>query len=274
MGRVFKNCLEMIKEIDRDLKVCGLTVPVKHYQNKKLVGENQLTKELIGVSFLISKPLVKRKEMLEFIFKEDANRIEKYCMQEHADRTSRRPLNPGNSYKIRKDMWHKFLTNPEKCDICHGNKVILGAERKQETCWSCDGAGEIQKFDYTYAERMSWQLSNAIDALIEDKHTRQALIQVFQANPDSGLYGGNTRIPCSVDYQILIRNNRVHVIYHMRSNDYFGHFPIDIWLAAELLQWFKSNLEPHYPFLKTGSLTYFCGSLHAYKWDIDKWVIY
>ena len=43
MPRIFKDCLEMVQEMDRELKVSGITVPVKHYQNKELVGENQNT---------------------------------------------------------------------------------------------------------------------------------------------------------------------------------------------------------------------------------------
>ena len=58
MARIFKDCLEMVQEMDRELKVSGITVPVKHYQNKELVGENHNTKELIGVNFIISKPSI------------------------------------------------------------------------------------------------------------------------------------------------------------------------------------------------------------------------
>ena len=40
----------MIREMDRELKVSGITVPVNHYQNRELSGDDRLTKELIGVS--------------------------------------------------------------------------------------------------------------------------------------------------------------------------------------------------------------------------------
>jgi len=242
--RIFKDNYEMIKEIDRELLVQGITVPIKHYQNKKLSGDDKNTKELIGVSFCISKPLQKRYEMLEFIFKEDAKKIEKYCIQEHEDRISRVPSNPGNSYKIRQDMWQKFMVDNES------------------------------KFDYTYSERMFWQLDNILKTIREDKHTRQAHMQIFNAEVDLKKTGGDTRIPCSVDYSFLIRNNRLHTIYHMRSNDYYGHFPIDIWLAAELGKWMTDELKEDYPELKSGMLTYFANSLHAYQWDLKQHVVF
>ena len=241
--RIFKNCLEMIKEMDRELYQSGITVPVKHYQNKKLFGDEKNTKELIGVSFVITRPLNMRKEMLDFIFAKDGDRIEEYCIQEHKDRTGVIGLNPGESYKIRQDMWQKFMIDNNT------------------------------KFDYTYSERMHWQFDNIVKALKADKHTRQAVLQVFQCEDDNAKFGGDSRIPCSLNYQFLIRNNRLHIIYHMRSNDYFGHFPIDIWLAAELLPEMIARLSV-YPDLKPGSLTYFAGSLHAYQWDLKNWVIY
>lgn len=38
MGRIFKDCFEMIREMDRELKVSGITVPVNHYQTKNSAG--------------------------------------------------------------------------------------------------------------------------------------------------------------------------------------------------------------------------------------------
>jgi len=241
--RIFKDCEEMIREIDRELLVQGITVPVKHYQNKKLEGKNRNTKELVGVSFTISKPLKGRANMLRFIFKDDAKRIEKYCRQEFKDRTSKKPLNPGRSYKIRKDIWQKFMVEDET------------------------------QFDYTYSERLYWKWQKAVDTLLEDRHSRQCVVNIFRPG-DLHRTGGDTRIPCSVDYSFMIRNNRLYCIYHMRSNDYFAHFPIDIWLAAESIHYMTLQLRVKYNNLKKGSLIYFCNSLHAYNWDLSKWVVF
>ena len=117
MARIFKDCLEMIREMDRELKVSGITVPVKHYQNQELTGENQNTKELLGVNFVISKPWLKKREMLDFLFKDEAQRIEDYCIQEIKDRVDRRRLNPGNSYKIRMDLWQKLMSKGKRDEI-------------------------------------------------------------------------------------------------------------------------------------------------------------
>ena len=52
----------MIREMDRELKVSGITVPVNHYQNQELSGDDRLTKVLIGVSFVMSEPYLRSEE--------------------------------------------------------------------------------------------------------------------------------------------------------------------------------------------------------------------
>lgn len=247
MARIFKNCFEMIQEMDRELKVAGLTVPVQHYQNQKLEGENQNTKELIGVNFIISKPYLCRDEMLKFMFKDEAEKIKEYCEVEFKDRIDRTGLNPGNSYKVREDLWQKLMSR--------------------------DHEG---KFDYTYSERINYrgQLDNVIKTLRDDKHSRRSMIMIF--SPDDTVYsmGFHTRIPCSISYQFLIRNNKLFVLYYIRSNDYFKHFAIDICLTSMIQEYVCEQLRDIYPDLKVGPLNYYAGSFHAYNEDLSKWVIY
>jgi len=247
MARIFKNCLEMIQEMDRELKVSGITVPVEHYQNQILVGENKNTKELIGVNFIITKPFLMKKEMLDFVFKEESDKIEKYCETEILDRVNPLGLNPGNSYKIRLDLWQKFM---------------------------CKKDGE--KFDYTYSERINWrnQLDHSINALKDDKHTRRAMLMLFFPEDTMNSAGFETRVPCTVSYQFLIRNNKLIILYYIRSNDYFNHFAIDIWLTHALQNYVLDKLKDIYPELKCGSLNYYAGSFHAYNEDLSNWVIY
>lgn len=241
MTRHFRNCEEYIKEIDRELFQSGIKVDVKHYQDKNLEGDDRYTKEIIAVSACINKPLVKRKEMLQYIFGNEADRIEQYCIQEFKDRISPVPLNPGESYKIRPDMWMNFLH---------------------------DG-----KFSYTYSERLYDKWPEIIACLKQDKHSRQAVMQVFFPE-DTAKHSNNTRIPCSCQYQYLIRNDQLHCIYTIRSNDYFGHHPIDIWLAAESIKYLVEQLKSTYPSLETGKLYYQAGSLHAYNWDLKERLLF
>lgn len=247
MARIFKDCFQMVQEMDRELKVSGITVPVKHYQNKELSGEDRNTKELVGVNFIISKPWLGKREMLDFIFKGESQKIEDYCKAELKDRVDRSMVNPGNSYKIREDLWQKLMSR--------------------------DHEG---RFDYTYSERINkfLQLDKAISALKEDMNTRRAMVMVFHPEDTIHSAGFQTRIPCSISYQFLIRNNKLMVLYYIRSNDYFKHFAIDIWLTEALQSYVLGELKSTYPDLKEGSLNYYSGSLHAYNEDLSNWVIY
>ena len=235
--------------MDRELKVSGITVPVKHYQNQELTGENQNTKELLGVNFVISKPWLKKREMLDFLFKDEAQKIEDYCIQEIKDRVDRRGLNPGNSYKIRMDLWQKLMSK---------------------------GKRDVDQFDYTYSERINYvrQLDNAIAALKDDIHTRRAMIMIFQPEDTMESMGYQTRIPFSISYQFLIRNNKLMILYYIRSNDYFKHFAIDIWLTHAIQEYVCQQLQGTYPGLKVGPLNYYAGSFHAYNEDLSNLVIF
>lgn len=248
MARIFRDCFDMIREVDRELKVSGITVPIKHYQNIELQGEEQLTKELIGVNFVITRPGDKIPDMLRFVFGDEAETIMQYCISELQDRMSPLPLNPGNSYKIRMDLWQKLMSRDKE-----------------------------GKFDYTYSERINLannQFENAFNALVEDEHSRRAMVMVYTPEDTKDAMGAATRIPCSISYQFLIRNNKLMVVYYIRSNDYYKHFPIDIVLTSLMQKEMRVRLQAIYPSLKLGSLTYFAGSLHAYKSDLDKHVVF
>lgn len=247
MARIFNNCFDMIREMDRDLKVSGITVPVKHYQNITLEGDSQLTKELIGVNFIITHPMEGQKAMLKFMFpEEEANTIEHYCQVELQDRFNG-PLNPGNSYKIRMDLWQKLMS------------------RNREG-----------KFDYTYSERIATvnQVENVIEALKDDINSRRAMLMIFTPSDTLHSKGAVTRIPCSISYQFFIRNDKLFVLYYIRSNDYYKHFPVDIIMTALMQKTILERLTATYPRLKQGPLIYFGGSLHAYKEDLDKHVVF
>ena len=245
--RIFKTIKDAINETFRDLKVRGISVECNSYQDKKLVGEDRFVKELMGVAFKIDKPLFKRDEVIEYVFKDEAPKIIEYCKQEIADRCSGEPLNPGNSYKIRADMWNQFL---------EGNK----------------------KFSYQYAERL-WtnnQFEAVIACLKNDSGSRQAVLSVWDPTKDmvASKLGGGNRIPCSLNYQFMIRNNSLHCVYSMRSNSAIEHCPIDLYCASGLMEYVVKRLKKTYPKLRVGSLTYVCGSLHAFHWNLKALILF
>lgn len=100
------------------------------------------------------------------------------------------------------------------------------------------------------------------------------MVMIFDPEDSKDSKGAQTRIPCSISYQFLIRNNKLMILYYIRSNDYFKHFAIDIWLTNAIQNYVMEQLKETYPTLKIGSLNYFAGSFHAYNEDLSNWIIY
>ena len=145
-------------------------------------------------------------------------------------------INPGKAWELRKDLWEQFLV---------------------------DG-----KFDYTYNERMAI-LPYTIQLLRLDSDTRKAVLPIFNGNgeDDTLYYHGNKRIPCSMYYDFLIRQNGkgekvLHICYHQRSSDFAQHFGNDIYLVWRLMEYVAQEVG-----VKPGYLYHTIDSLHIYKKD-------
>lgn len=244
MSRIYTSCMEMVREVERDLWEMGINVPVQSMQDKQ--GPFN-TREVRAYGFTITPPFDKADmdAMVEYIFPKST--VVEYCEQEIKDRTSEQILNPGNSYKVRNQVWGDFLH---------------------------DG-----KFSYTYSERITPQLMKILKELRDKPGTRQAVINIHsnffdnliqhgehdhQMELDLDRIGGKKRIPCSMYYQMIRRENKLELIYTMRSCDLLTHFPVDIWLAIAMQQYAAGWLG-----IESGPFHYFTGSLHAYEKDMS-----
>ena len=78
---------------------------------------------------------------------------------------------------------------------------------------------------------------------------------------------GSRRIPCSMYYDFLIRQNGkgekvLHICYHQRSSDFVTHFGNDVYLAWRLMEYVAQEVG-----VKPGYLYHTIDSLHSYKKD-------
>lgn len=253
--RIFSNPLESMREVERELWEMGIEVHPQTMQDKQ-IGDDPAycTKEMRGYSFMISGWKWNEEDVikaLRYFFKEDWDAVWRYINQEFRDRISP-ASNPGQSYLHRPKLWNEFLH---------------------------DG-----KFAYTYSERIAPQLDTVIEELRTNRETRQAIINlhsnicptvagqakesndinIVDTSADLANRGGGGRVPCSLYYQMLIREGALDFIYAMRSCDFLTHFPVDILLALRLRDWVAAKLG-----IETGRFTYFVGSLHAYRKDME-----
>jgi hypothetical protein len=111
-------------------------------------------------------------------------------------------------------------------------------------------------------------LDDLIQLLAYDPTTRQAWIPLFFPE-DTGISDGG-RKPCTLGYQVIVRENKAHIYYPLRSCDFIRHFRDDIYLAIRLLLWVIAkcrHLNPVWENIRPGTLTMHMTSLHVFKND-------
>lgn len=250
--RIYSNCKELMSEIGRELNSYGQIVKPRTYQNKVIEGnEEMVTKEIICQQYCLTH--MPDPEFL-FIYTHTLY----WANEEFTERISGDMINPGKAWELNPDMWKEFLV--EKTD------------------------GDMY-FDYTYAERINdiveyngkrlTKLEAIIELLKSDNDTRKAVLAIYgtcklNEDYDADHYHGDARIPCSMYYDFLIRENgkgkkQLNICYHQRSADFVGHMGDDVYLAWCLMEYVAEKVG-----VLPGYLYHTIDSLHCYKRDWDK----
>lgn len=149
---------------------------------------------------------------------------------------------------MRKDLWEQFLVNG-KFDYTYPERIWNSLDIYGSTSFNCDSA-----------------MQSVIELLKRDNDTRKAVLPIFHGT-DLRFLDGSKRIPCSMYYDFLIRQNGkgekvLHICYHQRSSDFVQHFGNDVYLAWRLMQYVAKEVG-----VKPGYLYHTIDSLHAYKKD-------
>jgi thymidylate synthase len=104
------------------------------------------------------------------------------------------------------------------------------------------------------------QVQRVIKQLKDRPTSRQAVIQFF-ANADLD----NCDPPCTCTLQFFVRNRKLHLIAHMRSNDAFKGLPHDVFAFTWIQEMVARSLG-----LDLGTYQHMVGSLHLYEEDFEK----
>ena len=129
------------------------------------------------------------------------------------------------------------------------------------------------KFDHTYPERM-WvkglmsgirfepgDLGDVVKLLQKDITTRQAVMPMYSYEDiTAGLEG--RRVPCSLSWNFIVRDNKMHCTYTMRSCDALRHLHNDMYFANMLVLWIIGQLEQD---IGLGTLQMSIMSLHCFN---------
>lgn len=248
--RLFMNFAEATNEIRRDLKEMGHRVHPKSYQNKDISNDpNFATQELTNYVYMVINPMSTLEQL---------NITKPWADEEAKERFSGKRLNPGEAYKTRDDIWNEFLVHG-KFDYSYPQRLNPVGLINTEKLGDKPEEIEVGMVD-------SIQL--VADELAQNPDSRQCFIPLFDAMDLNNL-GGKKRVPCTLGYQIQIRENMLHITYLQRSSDFATHFQNDVYLAIRLLEEIANRIEKQNGTrYQLGSFTHWIGSLHIYAKDV------
>lgn len=117
------------------------------------------------------------------------------------------------------------------------------------------------------------QIGYVKDVLDKDSTKRRAIASIYL--PQFDQHEKKDEIPCTLNLQYLIRDNALHSITYMRSQDAFNVLPYDVFLFTMLQEYITALLSPKFDDLQVGAYHHFSGSFHVYtknKEKVDKCV--
>lgn len=232
--RIFNSAVQAVKEVEREVAEMGMRVTTKSFQDK-IDPDGFDTREIIGYSFTLTKGN-DWEDTFEALGMKDYKECRNYVIREVDSRIAKgRNLNPGLAWHERPHTWKKFLENSGM-------------------------------FSYTYPERIHQfnQIEGVIDLHNYDPNSRQMVIPIYHMGFDHISRGGKRRIPCTMHFQLLDRNDDLYLIHSMRSLDLYTHLAIDLSVSWLMVDYFANLWEKKWP-----RVVMQVASLHAFQTDIE-----
>ncbi|WP_434389179.1 thymidylate synthase [Melittangium boletus] len=156
-----------------------------------------------------------------------------------------------------------------------------------EFCWHASGSEELSPLEY-YAprwrefasanarivgsaygkrvfrqERGASQWERVTHLLRVDPESRRAILNI-QQSPAEALDPASKDVACASTLQFLVRDNALHAIVYMRSNDIIWGLPYDVFLFTMLQEMLACTLK-----LELGTYHHVAASLHLYERHFD-----
>ena len=102
-----------------------------------------------------------------------------------------------------------------------------------------------------------------INELVRFPESRRAVIALNQPDVDYGMKD----VPCTMFVQFFVRDDKLHLIWNMRSSDFAFGFCNDVAVGMLFLQMMRNELmeRTDIPWIGLGSFTYNATSLHCYE---------
>ena len=115
-------------------------------------------------------------------------------------------------------------------------------------------------FHGAYGPRVGPNLPQLIEEL-KNENSRRAVVSIYNTHD---LFVNTKDVPCTLTLQFLIRENKLHMIVSMRSNDFFWGLQYDLFRFTMLQEVLANELE-----IDVGNYYHISGSMHVYEWHYE-----
>lgn len=130
--------------------------------------------------------------------------------------------------------------------------------------WNCR-YGDRRGIRFEYGD-----YNDVLGRLIKNPLTRQAYLPIYF--PEDNGAPESERVPCTLGYLFLIRNNQLHLTYHIRSCDFMRHWRDDVYMGVRLAQFTADQLNyrlpDDHPHISLGDMAMHIGSFHVFDGDM------
>jgi thymidylate synthase len=266
--RSYSNFAQAINETERDMVEMGLPVHTERWQGMEIQHRPDMKMyELLNHGFQVRE--LKTLD-LEY-YKEQIKPNLPWADDHFLERVGGEPINPGEEWK--NWPWGK-----------HASKSLVDGQKfnhnYMERYWPKYAGkthdGHLSQDNHlleNYGIRNNYgDLSDLIQLIVKEPLTRQAWLPIFFPE-DTGISDGG-RKPCTLGYQFIIRDNKLHIYYPLRSCDLMRHFRDDIYLTIRLGIFILDECRKYKPEvfndISLGSYTMHCTSLHIFEGDLAK----
>ena len=129
-----------------------------------------------------------------------------------------------------------------------------------------DRTGLPETFSSSYGWKIKAQRHIMQTELYMNKESRRAYINILQMSDQIILSTKTTHeFPCTIGLHLLIRDEELHLIVNMRSNNVYSVMPYDVYLFTRFQQVMAERLE-----VPMGMYHHQINSAHLYKGDVRR----
>ena len=133
--------------------------------------------------------------------------------------------------------------------LAHVNKRILDYSDDGETMYG------------SYGYRIAQYIPEILRALVSDRDSRQIVFPILRIED---IVKETKDTPCTISLQLLLRDDKLHMIVNMRSNDIMWGLPYDMFSFSTFQEVIANTLGVH-----VGEYIHRPGSLHLYEHHYD-----